>query len=58
MTRDDYYLAIMPLRKGKFRGVVRNVFAGSVVLCSHEHRTRSAALTCAERLFASLEGGE
>ena len=61
MTMDDYYLAIMPLRHGKFRGEVRNVFGGSVVRCSHEHRTRSAALACAKKLFASLEvvgGGE
>lgn len=51
----DYYTVIVPLRHGAFRGEVRNVFVGSVVQCSHEHRTRSAALTCAERLFANLE---
>ena len=51
----DYYPAIMPLRHGKFRGEVRNVFGGSLVRCSHEHRTRSAALKCAEKLFANWE---
>ena len=55
MTRDDCYPAIVALRHGKFCGEVRNVFAGSVVQCSHEHRTRSAALKCAEKLFAGLE---
>ena len=48
---DDYYSA---LRHGKFCGEVRNVFAGTVVQCSHEHRTRSAALRCAKKLFANL----
>lgn len=52
---EDCYPAIVTLRPGKFRGEVRNVFVGSVVRCSHEHRTRSAALKCAERLFANLE---
>ena len=51
----DYYTVIVPLRHGKFHGEVRNVFVGSVVECSHEHRTRSAALKCAEKLFANLE---
>ena len=52
---DDYCLVIMPLLNGKFRGEVWNVFGGSVVRCSHEHRTRSAALRCAEKLFVNLE---
>ena len=52
---DDYCLVIMPLLNGKFRGEVWNVFGGSVVRCSHEHRTRSAARVCAERLLANLE---
>ena len=55
MTRDDCYPATVLLRHGKFRGEVRNVFVGSVVRCSHEHRTRSAALRCAEKLFVNLE---
>ena len=55
---DDYYTVIVPLRHGKFHGEVRNVFVGSVVQCSHEHRTRSAALKCAEKLFANLEDEE
>ena len=52
---DDYYPGIMTLWNGKFHGVVRNVFVGTVVECSHGHRTRSAALTCAKKLFANLE---
>ena len=52
---DDYYSVIIPLRHGTFRGEVRNVLVGSVVRCSHEHRTRSAALRCAEKLFANLD---
>ena len=58
MTRDDYYLVIMPLLNGKFRGEVWNAFSGSLVRCSHEHRTRSAARVCAERLLANLEAVE
>lgn len=52
MTRDDYYPATVRLRHGKFRGEVRNAFSCSLVRCSHEHRTRSAARVCAEKLFA------
>ena len=53
---DDYYTVIVPLRHGKFCGEVRNIFVGTVVQCSHEHRTRSAALKCAEKLFVNLVG--
>ena len=55
MTRDDYYPGTVTLRHGKFRGVVRNIFVGTVVQCTHEHRTRSAALRCAKKLFVNLE---
>ena len=50
----DHYPAVARV-KGIYVGQVRSLFQGLLINCTHEHKTQSAAETCARKLFAAFK---
>lgn len=47
----DTYPATCPAGVGRYGGVVRHIHKGALAYCGHSHKSRSAALRCAEALL-------
>lgn len=52
MNASDNYPAIRTIKPERYAGQVRNVYTGVIRECGHSHRSRSAAIQCADNLTA------
>lgn len=48
------YPATCPAGVGRYGGVVRDIFSGALHYCAHSHKSRSAALKCAEAIWQKM----
>lgn len=54
-TARDTYAAVTQIKPGKYAGEVRNVLVGQISQCAHGHKSRSIALTCAEKMLSGVD---